>query len=148
MADSEEETMGAVEKKNEKIARNFFKTLSTGKLEKIRPLFHEKATWKVMATGIPGEGERKGRDNIVDNFLAPVRGMFVDGDPKVVIDRLICQGPMVVAETRGLGTFRDGRKYSNRYAFVLEIKNGKVYVLREYMDSYYVHTLSLSAGNS
>jgi ketosteroid isomerase-like protein len=140
--------MGAVEKKNEKIARNFFKTLSTGKLEKIRPLFHEHATWKVMATGIPGEGERKGRDNIVDNFLAPVRGMFVDGDPKVVVDRLICQGPMAVAETRGLGTFRDGRPYSNRYAFVLEIKDGKVYALREYMDSYYVSQLGVAPEGS
>lgn len=140
--------MGAVEKKTEKVARNFFKTLSTGNLEKIRPLFHERASWKVMATGIPGEGERTGRDNIVDNFLAPVRGMFVPGDPKVVIDKLTCQGSRAVAETRGLGTFRDGRKYSNRYAFVLEIKDGKVYALREYMDSFYVHSLGVAPGQS
>ena len=140
--------MGAVEKKNEKLVRNFFKTLSSGNLEKLRPLFHEKATWKVMATGIPGEGERKGRDNIIDKFLGPVRGMFVPGDPKVHIDRIICQGSVVAVEGRGLGKFKDGRPYSNRYAYVLELKGGKVYNFREYMDSYYVSQLGVAPDKS
>jgi uncharacterized protein len=140
--------MGALEKKNEKLVRNFFKTLSSGNLEKLRPLFHEKATWKVMATGIPGEGERKGRDNIIDKFLGPVRGMFVPGDPKVHIDRIICQGSVVAVEGRGLGKFKDGRPYSNRYAYVLELKGGKVYNFREYMDSYYVSQLGVSPDKS
>jgi ketosteroid isomerase-like protein len=136
--------MGALEKKNEKIVKNFFKTLSSGNLEKLRPLFHENASWRVMATGIPGEGERKGRDNIIDNFLGPVRGMFIPGDPKVHIDRIICQGPFVAVEGRGLGTFKDGRPYSNRYAYVLELKGDKVFKFREYMDSYYVNQLRVS----
>lgn len=140
--------MGAVEDKNEKIVRKFLETLSTGNLEELRPLFHEHATWRVMATGIPGEGEHRGRDNIIDSFLAPVRGMFVEGDPKVHIDRLICQGPFVVAETRGLGKFKDGRQYSNRYAFVLEVRDDKIYELREYMDSHYVSTLGVAPENS
>ena len=140
--------MGAAENKNTKIIRKFLETLSTGNLEKLRPLFHEHATWKVMATGIPGEGEHRGRDNIIDNFLAPVRGMFVEGDPKVHIDRMICQGPFVVAETRGLGKFKDGRQYSNRYAFVFEVKDDKIYELRESMDSYYVSTLGVAPANS
>jgi ketosteroid isomerase-like protein len=136
--------MGALEKKNEKIVKSFFKTLSSGNLEKLRPLFHENASWRVMATGIPGEGERKGRDNIIDNFLGPVRGMFIPGDPKVRIDRIICQGPFVAVEGRGLGTFKDGRPYSNRYAYVLELKGDKVFKFREYMDSYYVNQLRVS----
>ncbi|HVB85885.1 MAG TPA: nuclear transport factor 2 family protein [Candidatus Dormibacteraeota bacterium] len=140
--------MGAVEKKNEKIVKDFFKALSSGKLEKVRPLFHERATWKVMGTGIPGEGERKGRDNIIDNFLAPVRGMFVEGDPKVHIDKLICQGPFVAVEGRGLGKFKDGRPYSNRYAYVLELKDGRIYNFREYMDTYYVSQLGVSPDES
>ncbi len=136
------------EKRNEEIARNFFATLSTGDLEKLRPLFHEQAVWRVMATGIPGAGERQGRDNIIDNFLAPVRGMFVPGDPKVHVDRLICQGAFVAAETRGIGKFKNGKEYNNKYAFVLEVKDGKVFALREYMDSYYVSSLGVSPGNS
>ena len=133
--------MSEIEKRNEQIARSFFETLSTGNLERIRPLFHEQASWTVMATGIPGAGEKKGRNAIVDEFLGPVRGLFVDGDPKLTIDHMICQGSVVATEARGIGQLKNGKKYNNRYVFVLEIKDGKIFALREYMDSYHVSTL-------
>jgi uncharacterized protein len=136
--------MAGIETHNEQVVRKFFETLSTGNLEKLRPLFHEQATWTVMGTGIPGAGEKKGRDNIIDQFLAPVRGMFVAGDPKVHIDQIVCQGPLVAVEGRGLGTFKDGRPYSNRYAYVLELKDDMVYKFREYMDTYYVSQLGVA----
>jgi hypothetical protein len=94
-----------------------------------------------MVTGLPGAGEKKGRKEIIDNFLAPVRGIFVDGDPKVLVQNLILQGPHAAVEARGVGRFKNGKEYSNRYAFFIEIKDDKVFALREYMDSYYVSTL-------
>jgi uncharacterized protein len=136
-----EESMSEVEGHNEQIVRNFFDTQSSGNLENLRLLLHEEATWTVMASGIPGAGEKKGRKAIIDDFLSPIRGMFVPGDPKIHIDRIIAQGPFVAAEARGLGRFKNGKEYSNRYAFVLEIKDNKVFALREYMDSYYVSTI-------
>jgi ketosteroid isomerase-like protein len=133
--------MAEAENRNEGLVRAFFDTLSAGDLERLRLLLHEQATWTVTATGIPGAGEKKGRKAIIDEFLAPVRGMFVPGDPKVLVDRVIAQGPLVAAEARGRGHFKDGREYANRYAFVIEIKDDKVFALSEYMDSYYVSTL-------
>jgi ketosteroid isomerase-like protein len=133
--------MSEIEKRNEQIVRSFFETLSTGDLERIRPLFHEHATWAVMVTGIPGAGEKKGRNAIVDEFLGPIRGMFVDGDPKVTIERMICQGAVVATEARGIGRLKSGRQYDNHYVFVIDIKDDKIFALREYMDSYHVSTL-------
>ncbi len=133
--------MSEIEKRNEQVVRLFFETLSTGKLERVRPLLHEQATWTVMATGIPGAGEKKGRNAIIDGFLGPVRGLFEDGDPKVRIERMICQGTVVAAEARGTGQLKNGKKYDNHYAFVIEIKDDKLFALREYMDSYHVSTL-------
>jgi len=133
--------MPKVEKRNEQIVRKFFKTLSTGNLEKVRPMFHQKAKWQVMATGIAGAGETVGRDNIIDNFLGPIRGTFVPGDPKVKITSLISDGPVVLAEARGTGTLKNGKQYNNMYAFVLKLKDGKIVALREYMDSAHVTTL-------
>lgn len=129
------------ESRNEQIVRAFFETLSSGDLERLRPLFHEQATWTGMASGIPGAGEKKGRKEIIDEFLAPVRGIFVDGDPKVLIELLILQGRYAAVEARGVGRFKNGKEYKNRYAFVIEIKDDKIFALREYMDSYYVSTL-------
>jgi ketosteroid isomerase-like protein len=139
--DSGEEAMGEAESRNEKIVRHFFDTLSSGDLEKLRLLLHEDATWSIMGTGIPGAGDKKGRKEIIDVFLGPVRGMFVPGDPKVLIQHLVLQGPYAAIEAKGLGKFKNGKDYNNRYAFMLEIKDDKVFVLREYMDTYYVSTL-------
>jgi uncharacterized protein len=134
--------MGEVEKHNEQMVRHFFDALSSGDLEKLRTLLHEQATWVVMATGIQGAGEKKGRQAIIDDFLKPVReGLFEPGDPKIVIQNLILQGPYAAVEAKGLGRMKNGKEYNNRYAFMIEIKDDKVFALREYMDSHYVSTL-------
>ncbi|MDR3720199.1 MAG: nuclear transport factor 2 family protein [Candidatus Acidoferrales bacterium] len=133
--------MGELEAKNEKIVRHFFDTLSSADLEKLRPLLHEDAVWGTMATGIQSAGDKHGRKEIIDDFLGPIRGIFEPGDPKVLIQNLVLQGPYAAVEAKGLGKFKNGKDYNNRYAFFLEIKDDKVIALREYMDSYYVSTL-------
>lgn len=133
--------MGELEDRNEKLVRTFFETLSTGDLERVRPLLHEDATWTVMATGIPGAGEKKGRKAIIDEFLAPVRGICEDGDPKVSIVNVISKGRLVAAETRGVGRLKSGTPYNNVYSWMIEVDDGKIRALREYMDSYYVSTI-------
>lgn len=126
---------------NAELVRSFFATLGSGELERVRLLLHEDATWTVMADGIPGSGTHAGREAIVDDFLAPVRGLFEPGDPKVEIDNLLVDGSFVAVEARGLGRFVDGREYRNRYAFVVEVDGGLIRAIREYLDSYYVSTL-------
>jgi ketosteroid isomerase-like protein len=133
--------MANAENPNEQLVRSFFDTLSSGDLERLRPLLHERATWTVMAKGIPGAGETKGRNAIIDDFLAPVRGMFEDGDPKVSIVNLISQGSLVAAETRGLGRLKNGKTYDDLYCWMIEVEDEKIRALREYMDSYYISTL-------
>jgi hypothetical protein len=134
--------MSDAENRNEQLVKQFFETLSTGNLERLRPLLHEQATWTVMATGIPGAGEKKGRDVIIDEFLGPMRGMFVDGDPKIKIATLSSKGPLVAAETRIVGRLKNGKEYDNRYAWMIEIKDDKTFSLHEYMDSHYISTLT------
>lgn len=128
----------SVEEKNEQVVRDFFSTLSSGHLENIRAALHPEAQWIPMVQGVPGAGIHTPRDVIVDEFLAPVRGIFEDGDPKVEIDNIFAKGNMVCAETRGIGKLRNGRDYRNKYCWVIEVRDGKVHILREYMDSHYV----------
>jgi hypothetical protein len=44
----------------------------------------------------------------------------------------------VLVETHGTGKLADGRPYDNRYAWAFEIRDGKVAVIREYLDTYYI----------
>jgi ketosteroid isomerase-like protein len=125
----------------ERLYLEFFATLSTGDLEKIRATFHEDAVWQVQVKGILGEGSHLGRKAIVDDFLAPVRGLFKPGDPKVTVTAIASQGPLVMGECTARGTLADGREYANLYVFVIEFREGKVLNLREYMDSLYTARL-------
>jgi ketosteroid isomerase-like protein len=125
----------------ERLYLEFFATLSSGDLERIRAAFHDDAIWQVQVRGILGEGTHRGKKAIVDEFLAPVRGMFKPGEPKVTVNTLASKGPFVIGECVSRGTFMDGGPYENLYVFVLEFKDGKVHVLREYMDSLYVAKL-------
>ena len=126
---------------NERLVVDFFNTLSTSDFDRIREFFHEEATWEAMVKDIPGVGVHRGRKGIVDDFLKPIRGLFAPGDPKVTLTSLASKGSLVVAESTGSGHVADGRPYHNLYCWALEIKDGKIYRLREYMDSLYVSKL-------
>ncbi len=123
---------------NERVVIDFFATLATGNLDAIRQALHEEATWIPMVRGVPGAGKHVGRKGIVDEFLAPVRGLFKPGDPKVHMKTIASNGPLVLTETYGTGTLVDGRPYENHYCWAVEVRDGKVFAIREYMDSLYV----------
>jgi len=123
---------------NEQTVLDFFATLSRGDLDGVRALLHEDATWTPQVREVPGAGTHKGHKGIIDEFLMPVRGLFEPGDPKVTIDSLVSKGPLVMVESRGVGKLRDGRPYSNLYAWAIEVRDGKIAAIREYMDSHYV----------
>jgi hypothetical protein len=125
----------------EQIVIDFFRILSTGEPEPIRAALHPQATWKPMVENIPGAGSYGPRDNIVDDFLVPVRGMFKPGDPKTTVDTIVSHGDFVMVESHGKGQLQDGREYFNRYAWAVQIKDGLIFAIREYMDSHYVATL-------
>ena len=89
----------------EQLVLDFFRILSSGDLEAIRATLHPDATWQPMVEGVPGAGIHGPRDQIVDAFLAPVRGLFVPGDPKTTVDRMVSSGDTVMCEARGAGKF-------------------------------------------
>ncbi len=92
---------------NERLVIQFFATLGSGDLEGVRAMLHTDATWKPMVKDIPGAGIHVGPAGIVDEFLMPIRGLFKPGDPKVLIDTIASNGPLVISEDPRRGP--DGR---------------------------------------
>lgn len=126
------------ETRNERLVRTFFEALSSGDLEAVRPLIHVDGSWEATGKTIPGAGITRGRDKIIDELLAPVRGLFVPGDPKVKILRIFGKDEWVAAECEAHGTLANGKPYHNRYAWIFEIRDDKLYAIREYMDTGYI----------
>lgn len=125
---------------SEQLALDFFEALSSGELDRLRPFITEDSVWQPMVKNIPGAGEHRGSD-IIDVFLAPVRGMFAPGDPKVHVTAIFSDGDFVAVESWSDGHLADGREYRNDYAWVFRMKDGKIHRLHEYMDSHYVARL-------
>ena len=130
--------MSEGETRNDQLVREFFATLSTGDLEALRQRLHPDGSWEVMGLTIPGAGLTQGRDAVIDEFLAPVRRLFEDGDPKVHVKRVFSRGDLVAAETEAVGKLRNDNDYHNRYAWIIEIKDDQVCHLREYLDTAYI----------
>jgi ketosteroid isomerase-like protein len=134
-------TMVRADNENERLVLEFFQVLSTGELERVRAMLHDEITWTAQVKDIPGAGVHRGKKVVVDEFLAPVRGMFAPGDPKTTVDSIASKGSLVLVESHGEGKLADGRTYENRYAWAVEVKDGKIFAIREYMDSLYVAKL-------
>ena len=126
---------------NEQVVLDFFDRLNAEDLEGVRAILTEDATWIPQVRDIPGAGEYRGRDVIVDVFLAPIRSVFADGSPRNEILSIASGGSLVMLESHGTGSLADGRPYDNRYAWAFEVREGKVAAIREYMDSHYISRL-------
>ena len=122
----------------ETVVRKFFELLNAEDLEGVRALLSEDAAWIPQARDMPGAGEYRGRNVIVDTFLKPIRALFAQGSPSNRILSMASNGELVLVETHGTGHLKDGRPYDNRYAWAFEIRDGKVAMIREYLDSYYI----------
>jgi len=104
----------------------------------MRALLTEDAAWIPQARDMPGAGEYRGRDVIVDQFLKPIRGLFAKGSPSNRILSMASNGALVLVETHGTGHLSDGRPYDNRYAWAFEVRERKIAMIREYLDSNYI----------
>jgi uncharacterized protein len=122
----------------ETIVRRFFELLNAEDLEGVRGLLRQDAAWLPQARDMPGAGEYRGRDVIVDTFLKPIRGLFAAGSPSNRILSMASNGSLVLVETHGTGHLQDGRPYDNRYAWAFEIRGDRIAMIREYLDSYYI----------
>lgn len=125
---------------NEQLVLDFFKVLSSGDLEELRGFYHDQSVWEPKVKDIAGAGKHTGM-GIIDDFLAPVRGMFAPGDPKIHVHHIFSAGDAVCVESNSTGTTGDGKVYDNDYCWVFKVSNGKIDEMREYMDSHYTAKL-------
>ncbi len=133
--------MSEAENRNEQLVKSFFETLSTGDLERVRPLLHEHATWTPMGTGIPGAGGRQGprhdHRRVSRARARAVRRRRPEGQD----EHDYFEGAAGGVRDAGHRAAENGKNYNNRYAWMIEIKDDKIFALREYMDTYHITTL-------
>src|ERR1700691_152785 len=126
---------------NEALVERFFANLSAGDYAALRSMFTEESVWFVVPRFIPGAGAHTGPKGIVDDFLMPIRSLFVEGDPTLAITNSFGKGRFVAVETHTRGTLKNGKSYDQHYCWIIEIRGGTLQTVREYMDGGYVASL-------
>ena len=105
-------------------------------------MFHKEATWEVMSKGFPAraptwpQGDHR-------RLPRPGAGTVRARRPQGRGEDDHLEGPHRGDRDRGRGKLKNGKDYDNLYVWVYEIKDGKVWKLREYMDSHYIANLAL-----
>lgn len=75
-----------------------------------------------------------GKNQILSELWSAVR-QTLKPPYKVFANNFIADGDFVTVEAVGQNTTPDGKTYDNKYCWVCQIVNGRIYELKEYMDT-------------
>jgi ketosteroid isomerase-like protein len=125
------------------VAQQYVSAAEAGETHAIRDLLAHDATW-TLAGDLPISGVWKGRDAIVDEFLATAMSYYEPGSVGLEITGMIAEHDQVVLQWTSRARTRGGRPYENGCIGVFTIRDGQIQAVREYMDTLYAHEVAFS----
>lgn len=116
-----------------KRVEDFFATFSRGDVDGVLDAMADDATWWVSGNleGMSGTYEKA----TFGPLLRGATAMYVEGALRITPTAMIAEGDSVAVEAEGFATMTSGRIYQPRYHFLVEVKQGKIWRVREYMDT-------------
>lgn len=118
---------------NKRLVENIFAALAQGDRRPFGEAMAEDFSWTIAGHGRWARTWR-GREAVRRELLAPLFAQFADTYRNRAL-RILAEGDTVVVECRGSVTTRAGRRYDNHYCYVIELREGRLHALTEYMDT-------------
>jgi len=128
---------------NKKIVLGLFENLSSGNADAMLALMADNATWTVM--GRPDRFALAGTKTKAQ-FAELFKGIgsVMPKGLRVTPKALTAEGDRVAVEAESYGEHANGKIYNNQYHFLVEVRDGKVQAVREYLDT--IHAQDVLAG--
>ncbi|HEX5191231.1 MAG TPA: nuclear transport factor 2 family protein [Solirubrobacteraceae bacterium] len=123
------------------VVRRYVAAVQAGDERTIRELFAQDATWTLAAGELPIAGAWRGRDVILEEFLATALGHYQPGSIRLEVTDMIAENDRVVLQWTSRARTRDGRPYENDCIGVFTIRDGQIRSVREYMDTLYAASI-------
>ncbi|UCM90430.1 nuclear transport factor 2 family protein [Streptomyces marincola] len=120
---------------NKEIARRLVQGFSVdGDIDETFALLHEDAVWTVMAH--PASFGASG-DMSKAQFVEHMKGFraVTPNGLRMTVTGVTAEGDRVAVEAESSGTLGNGKTFGQVYHFLFEIRDGKVMVAREYLDT-------------
>jgi hypothetical protein len=118
------------------VVERYVAAVDAGDGAAIRDSFAESATWRLFGD-MPMSGTWRGRDTIIDEFLAGALGHYESGSIRLEITAIVADGDRAVVEWTSRARTRRGAPYENFCVGVFTVRDGKIQAVREYMDTAY-----------
>jgi ketosteroid isomerase-like protein len=117
---------------NAQLVSAIFEEVSKGNGAPFLEACHEDVVWRTIGHG-SWSGEFIGKQTIIDEIFRPLNRVLVER--ATIPTRLIDGGDVIVLQAKGKNLTRDGRRYDNDYAFVIQFRDGKIAQYEEYCDT-------------
>jgi len=115
------------------LVESIFAALATGNGRPFIDAMADDFSWTITGHG-PWARTWKGKAVVRRELLAPLFAQFRD-TYRNRATRIVCEGDTVVVECRGEVATTSGERYDNHYCYVIDMREGKMVALTEYMDT-------------
>lgn len=128
--------MGIEENKN--LARQFIGRLTANDVAGALDLLADDATWWIAGKpdGLPAAGQYS-KERIA-RLLRNMASQLPNG-LKMTVKNLIAEDDKVALEAESYGELQNGRVYNQQYHFLLTVRDGRIKVIKEYLDTQHVY---------
>ncbi len=126
-----------LQESNKKVVHQFFSAITVGDIDGAFKLVDDNASWWVPGE-LPFSGTKTKKEYLM--IVNQITKGFPTGF-ELKATAMIAEGDMVAAEVASNGTHVNGKKYNNRYHFLIRLKDGKFVDVKEYMDTLHLFKL-------
>ncbi len=119
---------------NKKLVLGFFENFSSGKFDEALAMMADNATWWVA--GKPDKFPLAGTKSKTQ-FAELVKGIgaAMPKGLRITPKGVTAEGDRVALEAESYGELANGKVYNNLYHFLIEVRDGKIQAVREYLDT-------------
>ena len=120
------------EDNNKRVVAEAFDRWAAGGTSFFNDVLAENVVWKIEGS-TRSAGEFHGRDSFLDRAVRPF-AMRLSTPVRPTVVRVWADGDHVIAHWQGSGVARDGRGYSNSYAWIFRMHDGKATEVTAFLD--------------
>ena len=119
---------------NKSLVAQFWTAFSESRFDDALELMHDEGSWWVAgSTGISGTYTKEEFRALVNSVAGGTKAGI-----QITSTGITAEGNRVAMEAVSDGETQDGKRYLNKYHFLHEIRDGKLWAIREYMDPEHV----------
>ncbi|MFM6828996.1 MAG: nuclear transport factor 2 family protein [Novosphingobium sp.] len=122
-----------VASENKAVVTRFFEIFSSGDVPALLNAMADGGSWWVSGRleGMSGRYDKASFGPLVEGAKA----IYKSGGLTITPVSMIAEGDKVAVEATGFAELTDGRTYEPQYHFLVTVRDGKVFEVREYMDT-------------